>query len=63
MIVNREKRVALAQETLAICQQGYYVNRLGQQIDIKSDLEQAIDNTKLYRPTDFIDLEWPQGVL
>lgn len=62
MIVNREKRVALAQETLAICQQGYYVNRLGQQIDIKSDLEQAIDNTKLYRPTDFIDLEWRQCV-
>gem|GEM_PF-4054542 len=60
--MNREKRVLLAQETLAICQQGYYVNNLGENVTIKSVLQQTIDNTKLYRPMDFVDIHWPKVV-
>ena len=60
--MNREKRVLLAQETLAICQQGYYVNRLGEQVIIKSALQQTIDNTKLYRPMDFVEIHWLEAI-
>jgi len=50
---NRSKRVQIAQETLEILEAGFYTNQQGQRIDLNPELEEAVQNTQLYRPSDF----------
>ncbi|MFG0216985.1 TIGR02452 family protein [Brevibacillus porteri] len=47
---NRSVRVRIAQETLQIIEQGYYVNKAGEKKNITEDLAAAISQSILYRP-------------
>ncbi|MGC5328307.1 TIGR02452 family protein [Brevibacillus sp. SYSU BS000544] len=49
---SRMKRAQIAQETLKIIDTGTYVNHAGRRIELKSELDSAINSTVLYRPTD-----------
>lgn len=49
---NRSARVRIAQETLQITEQGYYVNKAGEKKSIREDLAAAISQSVLYRPND-----------
>ena len=46
---NRDQRAAIAQDTLAIMEQGFYHNRLGERIDISAALAAAITGSRHYR--------------
>ncbi len=54
---NRDIRARVALETLKILESGYYTNHLGTTIDIKEDLKIAINNTVLYKPNTFANIE------
>lgn len=47
---NREQRANIAQETLTILEQGYYINKLGTQINLEEGIEQAIKEAKFLDP-------------
>lgn len=49
---NRIRRAQIALETLKIIDTGTYVNHAGRRIELKSELDFAINSTVLYRPTD-----------
>lgn len=49
---NRNQRVKIAQETLQILEQGYYVTSSGQKISLEQELAQSIRDSRLYRPDD-----------
>jgi uncharacterized protein (TIGR02452 family) len=51
--MNREKRTALAQETVKILERGTYIAPSGNQVDISDDLQRAITGSRLFRPEDF----------
>ncbi|MCW3465499.1 TIGR02452 family protein [Chitinophaga nivalis] len=51
--MNRNKRVAIAQETLGIMAMGHYYNRKSRQIDISQALQHTVANTIHYKPEDF----------
>lgn len=51
--MERLKRMALAQETLKINEQGYYINAKNEKINIKNALNKACDNTELFEEQDF----------
>ena len=53
MTMNRDRRASMAQETLAILQQGTYVTSSGSRVDIAQSLADAVQRTRLYRPADF----------
>lgn len=50
--MNRDARVKLAQETIKIIEDGYYIVN-NQQVDIKADLTNSLTNTILYKPGEF----------
>ncbi len=54
---NRDIRARVALETLKILESGYYTNHLGTTIDINEDLKIAINNTVLYKPNTFANIE------
>ncbi|WP_010245052.1 TIGR02452 family protein [Acetivibrio cellulolyticus] len=54
---NRDIRVKVALETLKILEAGLYTNHQGTTVDIKEDLKIAIDNTILYKPDSFENIE------
>ncbi|UED73628.1 TIGR02452 family protein [Brevibacillus sp. DP1.3A] len=49
---NRSVRVRIAQETLQIIEQGYYVNKAGEKKSITENLASAVSQSVLYRPND-----------
>lgn len=49
---NRNQRVKIAQETLQILEQGYYVTSSGQKISVEQELAQSIHDSRLYRTDD-----------
>ena len=54
---NRESRIKIAQETLKIIEEGGYKNYQGATVDIKDTLELAVNNTVLFAPDAFINIE------
>jgi len=54
---NRDKRAKIALETLKILEAGVYTNCQGASVDIKEDLKNAVDNTVLFRPDAFPNIE------
>ncbi|MBL8506965.1 MAG: TIGR02452 family protein [Chitinimonas sp.] len=53
---NREQRVSIAQETLALMERGSYQNRLGQTVSIKQALAAAVRGSIHYRGEDLQQL-------
>ncbi len=51
--MNRDMRVVLAQQTLEIINAGKYLTSSNTEINISAALENSINKTVLYRPTDF----------
>lgn len=49
-ILNRSKRATLAKETVAICEQGFYIPPSGGKVEIAASLDQAKRGTVLYSP-------------
>ncbi|XOI97994.1 TIGR02452 family protein [Paenibacillus polymyxa] len=47
---SRSKRANIAQQTLAILDEGQYVNGYDRKVEIGTDVQQAIRNSALYRP-------------
>ncbi|MHA1368470.1 MAG: TIGR02452 family protein [Promethearchaeota archaeon] len=50
---NRQKRAAIARETLSIIECGFYLNSTGERVDISGPLQNAISKTVLYTPEMF----------
>ena len=50
---SRNKRAEIAQETLKIIEDGFYIIN-GVRIDLAKGIAYAIDNTKVYEPNDFV---------
>ncbi|MFT3826233.1 MAG: TIGR02452 family protein [Chitinophagaceae bacterium] len=50
--MTQEKRIAIAQHTLQILAQGYYINNEGEQIDISVLQHSAVNGTRLSTPGD-----------
>jgi uncharacterized protein (TIGR02452 family) len=48
--LNRSKRATLAKETVAICDQGFYISPSGEKVEIAANLDQAERRTVLYSP-------------
>lgn len=55
--MNHRARVAIAEDTLQLIEQGFYVNNANQKIEIKPVLQKAIDDTRLYTPAELADLQ------
>ncbi|SEM79670.1 TIGR02452 family protein [Paenibacillus sp. OK076] len=53
---QRSKRSHIAHQTLAILEEGEYVNEYDRRVQIGMDLQRAIRDSILYRPTELIDL-------
>ena len=51
---NRNNRVLIAQETVSIIENGFYINSLGQRVDIKDDIKHMLQHSKLYRSEEFL---------
>ena len=56
-MTDRNQRAKIAHETVEILNRGYYETESGSRIDIESDLEFARENTVLYKPEDFKDIQ------
>lgn len=54
---NRDVRAKVALETLKILESGFYTNHKGATVDIKEDLQIAINSTVLYKPDTFANIE------
>lgn len=54
---NREARAGIARETLEILSSGCYVNKSGTRIDVSEPVSQAIEKSKLYKPSMFEEKE------
>ena len=54
---NRDTRAKVALETLKVLESGLYTNQQGTTVDIKEDLKIAINNTVLYKPDAFANVE------
>ena len=52
--MSRHDRKLIAQETLKILEDGYYHNLQGNRVDIKKAQAYAQENSRLYRPDDFL---------
>ncbi|GAS84998.1 TIGR02452 family protein [Paenibacillus amylolyticus] len=52
----RSKRANIAQQTLAILDEGQYVNGYDRKVEIGTDVQQAIRNSVLYRPLELSGL-------
>jgi len=53
--MNRDQRLQLAQETLAILDNGSYRAPSGKAVSIARELKSAVEGTALFRPNDFLD--------
>lgn len=51
--MNREQRIAIAEETLEILQRGRYTAASGRAIKIHDWLQDAVKRARLYRPAEF----------
>lgn len=49
---SRSMRANIAQQTLAILDEGQYVNGYDRKVEIGTDVQQAIRNSALYRPAE-----------
>lgn len=47
---NRDRRAEIAQQTLDIIEQGFYITDLGLKVDLSVDIKNSIDKTELYSP-------------
>lgn len=56
-MTETEKKIAIADETLAILEKGFYNNMLGNRHDIVDHIKSTNKNTILYRPNDFEKLQ------
>lgn len=54
---NRDVRAKVALETLEILESGFYTTHQGATVDIKEDLRIAINDTVLYKPDAFANVE------
>lgn len=54
--MKRSNRAEVAKDTLRILDQGYYINEAGQRISIGDAQRFALENTRLYSPTELADL-------
>ncbi len=52
-----EIRIKIANQTIDILNNGYYLNRNNERVEIKNSLEKAVNGSILYRPDDFDTLE------
>jgi uncharacterized protein (TIGR02452 family) len=52
----RNRRRAIAEETVAVLERGSYVAPSGQVVDLTGRLARAVESTRLYRPDDLADL-------
>lgn len=51
--MNRTQRQKIAQQTVEICQHGFYVSSKGNCVDIARSVQNALEKTQLFRPHDF----------
>ncbi|SEW50982.1 TIGR02452 family protein [Chitinophaga arvensicola] len=51
--MNRNKRIAIAYETLDILETGQYLNQHRETVHLGDDLQSSVANTVLYKPDDF----------
>jgi uncharacterized protein (TIGR02452 family) len=54
--MNQGKRKAIAEDTLAILEKGFYNNGQGEKVDITLVQQNAVNNTKLFRPEELEEL-------
>ncbi|NII24478.1 TIGR02452 family protein [Pseudoflavitalea sp. X16] len=54
--MNQRERVAIAEDTLQLIEQGFYINTNGDRVETKPVLQQAIDNTRLFTPEALADI-------
>jgi uncharacterized protein (TIGR02452 family) len=54
--MNQRARVAIAEDTLQLIEQGFYTNAAGSRVELNPALQKAIDNTKLYTPEELDDM-------
>lgn len=55
-VSSRSRRSRIAHQTLEILEEGLYVNGYDRAVHIKKDMEQAIQNSVLYRPSELSQL-------
>lgn len=51
--MKRNSRVETAKETVEIVERGFYQTAAGETVEIKSETELAVKNSRLFRPADF----------
>lgn len=56
---TRNQRSKIAHETVEVLDRGHYETEAGKLVDIESELEYAVENTELYRPRDFENIQLP----
>lgn len=54
--MNQKSRVAIANDTLQLLEQGYYVNSIGSKVDLAPTMELALNNTRLFIPDELTDI-------
>lgn len=54
--MNQRERVAIAEDTLQLIEQGFYINNAGNRIEIQPTLQKAIGNTRLFTPGELADM-------
>ncbi|MFN2341184.1 MAG: TIGR02452 family protein [Halanaerobium sp.] len=50
--MNRKERAEIAEDTLKIIEQGYYINSRAEKIDISKEIKFAVENSQLYTPAE-----------
>ncbi|RME86016.1 MAG: TIGR02452 family protein [Planctomycetota bacterium] len=53
-IQSREGRAKLAQETLQILNQGYYINAKGQKINIQKEIKESVEKARFIPPDEYL---------
>ncbi len=54
--MSQKARVAIANDTLQLLEQGFYVNSTSDRADLAAAMEQAINNTRLFSPDELSDI-------
>lgn len=57
--MNRQQRTQLAQETVEISQQGWYLTAEGARVELGTQIERCLEQTRLFRPGDSQELPPP----
>lgn len=55
--MNTQERINVASQTMEMLNNGFYINKNNQRVEIKEVLDFAISQSKLYKPDDFQTLE------